>query len=184
MAPPSQELEPPANPARFIYFFFASIVNSVYIVSLAATVQIYQPQLRAAYKQGGIASLHRAIRPRLRSTVAISIFALGATGPALWLLVSFIEKSELRSAFIVTPILLFALGIKVNSDFFSALLVVTNNDLKYAIYNIINLSILSLLYIFFIPFMGIIGAAAALLLTTVMSFLLRIYDFRTHRPQP
>lgn len=160
------------------YFFFASLVNSVYVICLAASVQIYQPELRAAYAKGGPAALAQILWPRLRATILIAAVALIAAAPALWLVTKFANKPQLDAAFDIVPILLLAYGVKVASEFFSVSLAAAEQDMNYVVYNVANLVLTAAIGVVAIPLMGFRGAAVAILVASVCILVARLFGLK------
>lgn len=152
--------------AAGVYFFFASVVNSVYVICMAASVQIYQPQLRAAYTKGGGALLRDTMAAKLKATIVISGAALLASAPALWLVMRFTGKVELAQTFDIVPVLLLAYEIKIVSDLLSVTLAAAERDMNYAVINIAGLVLTAAFDFVLIPIMGFRGAAYALLFAT------------------
>lgn len=164
--------------AAGIYFFYASIVNSAYIVCLAATVQVYQPQLRAAYLSGGIARLRDALRPRLQTTALVGFAALLAAAPATYVAARISGKAEILAAFDIVPLLIAAYAVKMLSDFMSAALAAAEKDGYYALFNIAGLGLGVAGCLAAIPVMGIHGAALAALLSSLTLLVLRLASWR------
>lgn len=164
--------------AAGIYFFFASIVNSVYVICQAASVQIYQPQLRAAYLRGGNPVLRDAMISKLKATIAISGAALMASGPALWLIMRFTGKVELAQTFDVVPLLLLAYEIKIVSDLLSVGLAAAERDLNYAVINIAGLLLTAAFGFLLVPLLGFRGAAFALLFASSIIVVARFASLR------
>ena len=166
-----------------IYFFYASIVNSAYVICLAATVQVYQPQLRAAFQAGGIAGLRVALRTRFRSTAMLTAVALTAAAPATYAAALVSGKSEIIAAFGVVPVLLAAYGVKMLSDFMSTALAAAEKDMHYALFNMAGLFITVAGCLVAIPVMGILGAAVAVLMSAMILLALRIGSWRRMEAQ-
>lgn len=152
--------------AAGVYFFYASIVNSVYIICQAATVQVYQPQLRAAYRDRGIDSLHAMLRSRTRSALLLSVVALAAAGPAAFLVAKVTHKDQIMAAFAIMPILLTAYVFKVASEMLSCALAAAEQDRSYALFNVLGLVMTVVACLALIPLLGLIGVACANLLAS------------------
>lgn len=161
-----------------IYFFYASIVNSAYIICLAATVQVYQPQLRAAFLQGGVAGLGTALRQRFRITALVTAGALIATGPAAYMAAHISRNSEIMAAVDIVPVLLAAYGVKMMSDFMSTALAAAEKDLHYALFNVLGLLLTVLGCVIAIPVMGIVGAAFSVLIASMILLVIRFASWR------
>ena len=161
-----------------IYFFYASIVNSAYVICLAATVQVYQPQLRAAFQAGGIAGLRDALRTRFRSTAILTAICLTAAAPATYAAARVSGKAEIIAAFGVVPVLLAAYGMKMLSDFMSTALAAAEKDMHYAVFNMAGLVLTVAGCLIAIPVMGILGAAVAALVSAIILLFLRIGSWR------
>ena len=161
-----------------IYFFYASIVNSAYVICLAATVQVYQPQLRAAFQARGIAGLRDALRTRFRSTAILTAISLTAAAPATYAAALVSGKAEIIAAFGVVPVLLAAYGVKMLSDFMSTALAAAEKDMHYAVFNMAGLILTVAGCLVAIPVMGILGAAVAALVSAMILLLLRIASWR------
>ena len=161
-----------------IYFFYASIVNSAYVICLAATVQVYQPQLRAAFQAGGVQGLRVALRTRFRSTAMLTAVALTAAAPATYAAALVSGKAEIIAAFDVVPVLLAAYGVKMLSDFMSTALAAAEKDVHYALFNMAGLVLTVIGCLVAIPVMGIRGAAVAVLMSAMILLLLRIGSWR------
>lgn len=164
--------------AAGIYFFYASIVNSAYVISLAATVQVYQPQLRAAYLSGGIAGLRDALGPRFRTTALVGFGALLAAAPATYAAALISGKAEILAAFDIVPLLLAAYAVKMLSDFMSTALAAAERDRHYALFNIAGLGLSVAGCLAAIPVMGLHGAALAALLSSLILLVLRLASWR------
>ncbi len=161
-----------------IYFFYASIVNSAYVICLAATVQVYQPQLRAAFQAGGIPGLRDVLRTRFRSTAILTAVGLTAAAPATYAAALVSGKAEIIAAFGVVPVLLAAYGVKMLSDFMSTALAAAEKDMHYALFNMVGLVVTVTGCLVAIPVMGILGAAIAALISAMILLLLRIGSWR------
>ena len=161
-----------------IYFFYASIVNSAYVICLAATVQVYQPQLRAAFQAGGIPGLRDVLRTRFRSTAILTAVGLTAAAPATYAAALVSGKAEIIAAFGVVPVLLAAYGVKMLSDFMSTALAAAEKDMHYALFNMVGLVLTVTGCLVAIPVMGILGAAIAALISAMILLLLRIGSWR------
>lgn len=161
-----------------VYFFYASIVNSAYVICLAATVQVYQPQLRSAFQAGGFAGLRDALRARFRSTAILTAIALTAAAPATYAAALVSGKAEIIAAFDVVPVLLAAYSVKMMSDFMSTALAAAEKDMHYAVFNVSGLVLTVTGCLVAIPVMGILGAAIAALVSAMIVLLLRIRSWR------
>lgn len=164
--------------AAGIYFFYASIVNSAYVICLAATVQVYQPQLRAAYLSGGIAGLREVLGSRFRTTALVGFGALLAAAPATWAAARISGKAEILAAFEIVPLLLAAYAVKMLSDFMSTALAAAERDRHYALFNIIGLVLSVAGCLVAIPVLGIMGAAVAALGSALILLALRIASWK------
>ena len=156
-----------------IYFFYASIINSAYIICLAATVQVYQPQLRAAWLSGGVVGLRNALRTRFRTTVIVGLVSLLAAAPAAWIAARISGKPEILDAIEIVPLLLAAYAFKLLSDFMNLAFAASERDGQYAVFNIAGLILGIAGCIVAIPLLGIIGAAVAALASAMILFALR-----------
>jgi O-antigen/teichoic acid export membrane protein len=167
--------------AAGIYFFFVSIASAVYLVCQAGTVQIFGPQLRGLFHEGGWQGLIAGTKSKLWATVLnVSVFSLLAI-PAIWFLVHLTGKAELAAGFDITLILLAAFGLKIVSDFYGALFAAVERDRRYVFYNIVMLVAgLACGVTLVIPF-GYRGAAVAMLLATaiVLAFKVRSWHSLT-----
>jgi O-antigen/teichoic acid export membrane protein len=148
------------------YFFFSSIVGAVYTICISATVQIFLPQLRAAYTNGGLAGLDAAMWPRFRQTAGISIVLLGISAPVIWMTWQWIGHKDLQEAVFILPILLIGYAMKIASEFFSVSLAAAQRDREYAGYHMASLVLTVGIGCIAIPFLGSLGAAVALLVTS------------------
>ncbi|WP_219894429.1 lipopolysaccharide biosynthesis protein [Aquisediminimonas profunda] len=156
-----------------IYFFYASIINSAYIICLAATVQVYQPQLRAAWLSGGVAGLRDALGTRFRTTALVGLGGLIAAAPATWIAARISGKPEILEAFGLVPLLLAAYAFKLLSDFMNLAFAASERDGHYAVFNIAGLILGVAGCLLAIPLLGIIGAAVAALASALILFGLR-----------
>lgn len=161
-----------------IYFFYASIVNAVYVIGLSATVQVYQPQLRAAFMAGGIARLRETLRHRLASTAMVGAAVLAASGPAAYAAARFSGKGEIQAAFDIIPILLAAYGVRMLSDLMSVVLAAAERDRDYAIFNMAGLGLSIGGCLILVPILGIRGAALASLSAALVLLMLRLNSWR------
>lgn len=161
-----------------IYFFYASIVNAVYVVGLSATVQVYQPELRAAFMDGGITSLRATLRHRLGSTALVGALVLAAAGPATYLAARLTGKAEIVQAFHIVPLLLAAFGAKMLSDLLSVVLAAAERDLDYAVFNMTGLALSLFGCLAAVPAFGIGGAAMAALASNLALLFLRYSNWR------
>lgn len=164
--------------AAGIYFFYASIVNAVYVICIAATVQVYQPQLRAAFVQDGVAGLVATMRPRLRTTLALTIAALASAGPATWLVAHLTHKPQLIATLGVLPILLLAYVFKILSEFLSGALAAAEQDRSYALFNILGLVFTAAACVALIPPLGLYGVALANLIASTLLVALRLRSWK------
>jgi O-antigen/teichoic acid export membrane protein len=164
--------------AAGIYFFYFSIVNAAYVVCLSATVQVYQPQLRAAYQQGGLRQLKVALRPRFRATALAGFGALLATLPVTWAAAHFSGKAAIIAAFPIVPLLIAAYAIKLLSDFMSVALAAAEQDGHYASFNILGLALSAGGCLLAVPLFGLAGAALAALATSGILVALRFLSWR------
>lgn len=164
--------------AAGIYFFYASIVNSAYVICLAATVQVYQPELRAAFLAGGIPGLREALGTRFRRTAFLTAGALTAAAPATYFAAFISGKAEIIAAFNIVPVLLAAYGVKMLSDFMSTALAAAEKDMHYALFNMAGLALTVIGCLAFIPALGILGAAVAALASAIILLALRLASWR------
>lgn len=164
--------------AAGVYFFYASIINSAYVICLAATVQVYQPQLRAAFLSGGTAGLRDALRSRFRTTALTAAAALTIAAPATYVAAKISGKAEILAAFDVVPILLAAYGVKMLSDFMSTALAAAEKDVHYALFNMAGLLLTVFGCLVTIPVMGIRGAAVSALGASLTLLALRLFSWR------
>ncbi len=169
--------------AAGIYFFYASIVNSAYIICQAVTVQVYQPELRAAYLSGGMASLRVALGHRFRVTALVGSASLLAAAPAAYAAARVAGKAEILAAFDIVPFLLAAYAVKILSDFMSAALAAAEKDVHYALFNIAGLGLGVTGCLLAIPVLGIRGAALAALVSSLILLVLRLTSWRRMEAQ-
>jgi O-antigen/teichoic acid export membrane protein len=170
--------------AAGIYFFYASIINGIYVVALASSVQVYAPQFRMAYTERGVPGLHAAIGPRLKQTLMISVAAFACALPLTWGLVRFTGKPELLANFAILPVVILAYTAKIVSDFMSAVIAAAEQDNHYAIFNIAGLAATSAFCALGILMFGLIGAALGLLVSAGLIGALRLASWRRLRAGP
>ena len=164
--------------AAGIYFFYLSIVNSVYVICTAATLQVYRQELRLSYMSGGVSALHDMLRKRLRSTVIFTGLGLAAAGPATYIAARLTEKQELLDAMGVLPILLVAYLFRIISDFLSSAIAMSDQDNAFAAFNILGLGLTVLACVALTPLLGLYGAAIGNLVVSVGMVVLRWLNWR------
>lgn len=161
-----------------VYFFFASLANGIYVLCSASTVQIFGPQLRALYREGGYAALADGLRSRVRSTVLTSTAFILAAIPLIWVMLQITGKPELKSAFEIVPVLLLGYGFKILSDLYGTLFAATERDRYYVGFNILMLLATVAFGVVLVSMMGYRGAALAMLLASAFVMTLKIYTWR------
>ena len=125
--------------AAGIYFFFSSIINAVYTICLASTTQVYAPDFRSAYVDGGLDGLHAAIGGRMRQTIGLTLLMLGLAMPATWAVALLVHKPQLLANVGLIPIIAAAYAVKILSEFMSAVLAAAGQDNQYAAFHIVEL---------------------------------------------
>ncbi len=156
--------------AAGVFFFFASIINSAYVICQAATIQVFQPQLRAAWLAGGFGGLQLALRDRFRTTVVVGLGGLLAAGPATWIAAHISGQKEILAGLDIVPLLLAAYAFKLLSDFMNLAFAAAERDGHYAAFNIAGLALGVTGCLVAIPHLGIMGAAFAMLLASASLF--------------
>lgn len=160
------------------YFFYSSIINSIYIVCMAATVQIYQPEMRKAFSEGGINQLHVDLVEKLKKTVLVTFVMFAISMPMIYAVCLVTGKSDIMKYFYIVPILMVSYLAKIVSDFLGVALASVEHDGYYAYFNMVNLVITSVLCVILVFALGVTGAALANLFAGLAMVAIRVMHWR------
>lgn len=164
-----------------VYTFFWSVTNVTHTLILYGMLHNHLGQLVAAARNEDASVLSRLERRLQIETVIWSLLLAVAAAAATYLLLPFIERPLLQEYFWVFGVIMLAALVRIAADGYGYMLLALHRDRAIAAIGMSGIVLSAILNAVLIPLMGLLGAAAAYVLTALTLFAARFHVRRRSR---